>query len=292
MMPGESLNMMKKLSEIKKVAAFLAFIFSSAPSVTGQDLSLIETETEVSKIKINSFEKNFVDAGFNRYVLAAIRRMPIAGGYATSVAANNGLRKSIKLQNGAIRVSPTLAVPSYCSGATYLVFLMAFEEVCSNERVSFTDILRKKLIFEAQPDGVGIWGRWNSNGPGTARLFFETGLGVNFLDPKLAKAGDFLKVFWNEYIGAREKGHSVIFLGWAKNENGDDCVRYWSSNMPEGYGESTVPLKKIKLMLFSRFNSLGSAEKILRLEKDTYLSEMLQRDSDINEVKFKIGIIK
>jgi hypothetical protein len=33
------------------------------------------------------------------------------------------------------------------------------------------------IISSSQRDGAGIWGRWNANGPGTARLFYELGLG-------------------------------------------------------------------------------------------------------------------
>ena len=31
------------------------------------------------------------------------------------------------------------------------------------------------LMIRNQRDGEGIWGRWNANGPGTARLFHELG---------------------------------------------------------------------------------------------------------------------
>jgi hypothetical protein len=35
-------------------------------------------------------------------------------------------------------------------------------------------------MIRGQRDGEGIWGRWNANGPGTARLFHEMNLGENF----------------------------------------------------------------------------------------------------------------
>ena len=38
------------------------------------------------------------------------------------------------------------------------------------------------LLIAHQRDGQGVWGRWNANGPGTARLFTELRLGRNFTD--------------------------------------------------------------------------------------------------------------
>jgi hypothetical protein len=63
------------------------------------------------------------------------------------------------------------------------------------------------------PDGESLWGRWNANGPGTARLFYELGLGRNFTSFSAARPGDFLKIFWTDAVGKNENGHSVIFLG-------------------------------------------------------------------------------
>ena len=73
-----------------------------------------------------------------------------------------------------------------------------------------------QLMIRGQRDGAGIWGRWNANGPGTARLFYELGLGRNFDDFEAAQPGDFMKIFWSEEVGRAEHGHSVIYLGMEK----------------------------------------------------------------------------
>jgi hypothetical protein len=57
------------------------------------------------------------------------------------------------------------------------------------------------LMIRGQRDGEGIWGRWNANGPGTARLFQELGLGRNFDDFEEAEPGDFMKIFWSPEVG-------------------------------------------------------------------------------------------
>src|SRR5204863_8378 len=71
----------------------------------------------------------------------------------------------------------------------------------------------EKLIIRDQRDGEGIWGRWNANGPGTARLFHELQLGSNFDNFDQAKPGDCMKIFWSRQVGKSEHAHSTIFVG-------------------------------------------------------------------------------
>src|SRR5256885_5765061 len=52
------------------------------------------------------------------------------------------------------------------------------------------DTLDELMIRDGQRDGEGIWGRWNANGPGTARLFQELGIGRNFVDVSQAQPGE------------------------------------------------------------------------------------------------------
>jgi hypothetical protein len=80
----------------------------------------------------------------------------------------------------------------------------------------------ENLLIRGQGDGVGIWGRWNANGPGTARLFEELHLGKNFTSFEEARPGDFMKIFWNDNIGGTESGHSVIYLGRGSPKEKED----------------------------------------------------------------------
>ena len=59
---------------------------------------------------------------FNQRVLAAIDAMPVGGGYEVSRNAAQNLCGSVKAESGRLMVQPAAAQPSYCSGATYLVF--------------------------------------------------------------------------------------------------------------------------------------------------------------------------
>jgi hypothetical protein len=139
-------------------------------------------------------------------------------------------------------------------------------------------------------DGEGVWGRWNANGPGTARLFRELGLGRNFEDFTKARTGDFMKIFWTPEIGQRERGHSVIYLGRSKRD-GVEYVRFWSSNQAGGFGAKEVPRADIVRAIFSRLESPEALAKAPALPPvDDYLASLQRVDSSIEEVRAKCGL--
>jgi hypothetical protein len=145
-------------------------------------------------------------------------------------------------------------------------------------------------MIRGQRDGEGIWGRWNANGPGTARLFHEMDLGQNFDDFAEAQPGDFMKIFWSPEVGRAEHGHSVIYLGMEK-KLGLDYVRYWSSNIPTGYGEKSVPRNKIVHAIFSRLDTPGNLSRAQNAPAvDKYLASLLSARSTFEEAKAKCGM--
>jgi hypothetical protein len=147
----------------------------------------------------------------------------------------------------------------------------------------------QSLLIKGQSDGESVWGRWNANGPGTARLFYELGMGKNFHSLTSAKPGDFLKIFWTDQIGVKEFGHSVIFLGTRATPQGG-VIRIWSSNLNVGYSEKEIPLGKIKRMLFSRLLNASALQFVSRLPKrDAYLASMLTNASTQEEMSIMVG---
>ena len=148
----------------------------------------------------------------------------------------------------------------------------------------------ERLIIRDQHDGEGIWGRWNANGPGTARLFHELQLGQNFDNFDQAKPGDFMKIFWSRQVGRNEHGHSTIFLGTENRPDGQ-YVRYWSSNVPSGYGEKSVPRSKIAYAIFSRLQTPANLARINNAPfVDSYLASLLRTRSSIAEAGAKCGL--
>ena len=235
----------------------------------------------------------------NEYVLQAVSEMPVGGSYSTAHPAGLGLIAAVKTQPElAIDTAP--AHPSFCTSATYLVFLKALEHLRADGLFSVTASL---LPFLSPPgsvdslfndDGKGIWGRWNANGPGTARLFHELGMGEIFVGCNKKRPGDFMKIHWNDFVGGtKERGHSVVYLGERLNPiTQAPEVQYWSSNQANGYGTAWVARSRIIHAIFSRLqdpNALTHAPAIP--ETDDYLKGLLTNASTYAEEKEKSGVI-
>lgn len=227
---------------------------------------------------------------FNNLILEQIRTMPQGGQYSASSFATSRLQSAVSMESGQLLITPDSAFPSYCSGATYLVFLKTIEALRDRGALMLDQSTMESLLVRGQRDGQGIWGRWNANGPGTARLFHEMALGINFDDFSQARAGDFMKIFWSPEVGRTERGHSVIYLGMEKRD-GSDYVRFWSSNIPTGYGEKSVPRTKIVHAIFSRLDSPENLTRVPRpLLVDKYLASLLSTRSSYEEARAKCGM--
>ncbi|MBV8213328.1 MAG: hypothetical protein JOZ08_08900 [Verrucomicrobia bacterium] len=225
----------------------------------------------------------------NEVILQVIRTMPEGGGYSASNEANARLAEAARTVRGTLTLEPAIAKPSYCSGATYLVFLATLANL--NNQAPITGPLADSLAIKGQPDGVGIWGRWNSNGPGTACLFHELQIGENFTDWNSARQGDFMKIFWNPNVGRREHGHSAIYLG-TTTENGVEWVTFWSSNQPNGFGQKRVPKTKIAYVIFSRLKYPERLQHNFASlpRKNSYLASLLSKDSSLAEAMHNSGV--
>jgi hypothetical protein len=227
---------------------------------------------------------------YNNVVLDQIKQMPHGGKYSVSHFAKICLQRSAHFESGKFFVLPAAGSPSFCSGATYLVFIRTIEALRARGELHLDNATLEQLIIRDQHDGEGVWGRWNANGPGTARLFHELGLGQNFDNFDAAKPGDFMKIFWSRQVGKNEHGHSTIFLGTENRPDGQ-YVRFWSSNIPSGYGEKTVPRTKIAYAIFSRLQSPGNLARITNAPLvDTYLASLLRTRSSISEAGAKCGL--
>ena len=227
---------------------------------------------------------------YNALILEQVRKMPAGGRYSVSHFATIKLQSAAHFQSGKFFVIPTAPFPSFCSGATYLVFIKTLEALRDRGQLQLDFATLNQLIIRDQRDGEGIWGRWNANGPGTARLFHELDLGRNFTDFNQAQPGDFMKIFWNNNVGRREHGHSVIFLGLT-NRSDSQYVRFWSSNVPLGYGEKEVPRRKIAFAIFSRLQTPANLARIHSApETDTYLASLLLKSSSFAEALHMCGI--
>jgi hypothetical protein len=227
---------------------------------------------------------------YNSLILEQIKQMPQGGRYSVSRFAKLRLQSSAHFESGKFFILPSAASPSFCSGATYLVFIRTIDALRARGELHIDYPTLEQLIIRDQRDGKGIWGRWNANGPGTARLFHELGLGQNFDNFDQAKPGDFMKIFWSRQVGKSEHGHSTIFLGM-ESRFGMQYVRYWSSNIPSGYGEKRVPRNKVAYAIFSRLETPANLARINSAPSvDTYLASLLRTRSSISEAGTKCGL--
>jgi hypothetical protein len=223
----------------------------------------------------------------NHVIVSLLTSMPSGGGYSATAAATRELQSAVQTRGGILRVNPSLARTTYCSAATYLVFVRAIQSLLPPS--AFAGGLADALAVKGQPDGVGVWGRWNANGPGTACLFYELGVGHNFTSFEAARRGDFMKIFWTDAVGSREHGHSVIYLG-TEQQNGVEMIRFWSSNKPLGYGEKIVPRSRIAYAIFSRLDTPGNIERFVSLPtRNHYLAGLLATESSISEAVSQSG---
>ncbi len=239
-------------------------------------------------------------SSFNDVLLKAMRQLNQGGGYSVKQDASDLLKASIFVDNeGALKIVMSEKGPTFCSGATYLAFLKAIE----NSKLTLAEGVPAKLraVNEQEKwlnDGHGFWGRWNANGPGTAMAVKELDLGINFRDDGFyqAKAGDFLKIFWTEEVGKKEKGHSVIFTRVIpKNAKGSKIkkVCYWSSQGKVGIGEDCAEREKIKNMIFSRITKPWNINKVSNLsEVNDYLAGLLKNESSFEEAVKLTGTLK
>src|SRR6184192_2597563 len=121
-------------------------------------------------------------ASYNALILEQMGKMPSGGKYSVSHFAKIKLQLAAHFESGKFFVIPTKPYVSFCSGATYLVFIKTIEELRDRGQLQLDFATLNQLIIREQHDGEGVWGRWNANGPGTARLFHELNLGRNFTD--------------------------------------------------------------------------------------------------------------
>ncbi len=222
-------------------------------------------------------------ADWNAEVLRAVRAMPKGGGYSVASEASQRFREAVSVGRDGLRIEARGATPSYCSSATYLVLLKVLAKAQDDGRLRLPKAAWVAMAPAPQADGEGVWGRWNANGPGAARLLNTLGAGKNFTGYGDARAGDFMKIFWRDAVGKHERGHLVVYLG-REMKGGLPHVRFWSSNKPGGYGEKSVPQSEIARAIFSRLDAPENFARVADLPRsDGYLSKLLERESSFDE---------
>jgi hypothetical protein len=200
----------------------------------------------------------------NDLILSAASKYSIGGTHTVTPPEPGitALSKTITIQNGRLAFNLNAMNPHFCTSATYLVFVTVLQDTL---RKLDDATMKALLVHLEQKDGDGVWGRWNADGPGIAKLFADLGLGRNFTRWSEARPGDFMKVFWKDPIGEPgELGHAVIYLG-SFEQNGQKFFRAWSSHTGVGMAVKTFPVANASRVIFSRLENPGAIQRANQL---------------------------
>ena len=220
---------------------------------------------------------------YNAMILDIIKGLPSGGGYSRGGSFQLPTITAHNIGAGHWEMRVYDGFPSHCTSATYALLTRLIAVLQDSGRIALDgEHIESLSPKNRMPDGTtlvdgqGAFQIFNANGAGTAALLKHTGTGMSFRDDKLAYArpGDFLKMFWNDNVGASEKGHQVVYLGH-KTVGGRDMLCFWGSQrqnkkkrpggtealyfpateggkVEDGYGEACRPRSDVKAMIFSR----------------------------------------
>lgn len=199
------------------------------------------------------FDKYTGDADFNGYVLQAIDKVqataPGGGGYFANNKADppeSPIGYALKLFGQAL-FAPFKRTTSFCTGASYSVFIETLNLIDAAEPLPVLDAAHADAMRMQEPDGsrrkdgVRFWGHWNGNSPGISTAMTRySDVGVVIPDWKRARPGDFMDIDWKD-----GRAHTVVFLGWYVNK-GQKSMLIWSSQeSSDGLGDYMVPIERI-----------------------------------------------
>lgn len=158
--------------------------------------------------------------GIAARVLAEIEAYPTAGGYAwPAPRGSHGMRRDLAA-GGERFARATPDGSTHCSGLTFEVFWRAFEASPS----------RPALDADAARALMRLWFVPEHGGKGPAEALPTHGLGRVIDDLEAVQPGDFVQAWMNN-----GRGHTMIFLGWERDDAGAIVgLRHFSSHPSTG----------------------------------------------------------
>ena len=191
--------------------------------------------------------------GYNDYALQAIDKVQATamdgGGYFIGIKAvptESPIGYKLKLFDRPLLEPPRTT--SYCSGSTYAAFIEQLNLIFSKkERKKLSDERYEAIRMQEENGGrredtIKFWGKWNDDGFGSHYALVQYAKMGEEIKPPQARPGDFINISW-----VKGGGHSVVFLGWYQDENGQKNIVYWASQTrTNGFGDEVIPLERIK----------------------------------------------
>ena len=191
--------------------------------------------------------------GYNDYALQAIDKVQATamdgGGYFIGIKAvptESPIGYKLKLFDRPLLEPPRTT--SYCSGSTYAAFIEQLNLIFSKKEGKKLSDERYEAIRMQEENGgrredtIKFWGKWNDDGFGSHYALVQYAKMGEEIKPPQARPGDFINISW-----VKGGGHSVVFLGWYQDENGQKNIVYWASQTrTNGFGDEVIPLERIK----------------------------------------------
>ena len=191
--------------------------------------------------------------GYNYFVLQAIDKVQATamdgGGYFIGIKAvptESPIGYKLKLFDRPLLEPPRTT--SYCSGSTYAAFIEQLNLIFSKKEGKKLSDERYEAIRMQEENGgrredtIKFWGKWNDDGFGSHYALVQYAKMGEEIKPPQARPGDFINISW-----VKGGGHSVVFLGWYQDENGQKNIVYWASQTrTNGFGDEVIPLERIK----------------------------------------------
>jgi len=221
--------------------------------------------------------------GYNDYILQGIDQAQSSamdgGGYFTGITAQpteSPIGYELQLLGRPLLDPPRTT--SYCSGASYTAFIEGLNRILRDMDHPPLDYDHYEAMRMQEPDGgrredlIKFWGYWNADGFGSHFALVQyAGMGRE-IKPENARPGDFMNISWKSGLG-----HSVVFLGWYRDAEGQNNVVYWSSQKStNGMSDQVVPLDKVKYVKIVR---LTRPERLFDFDINTPVNTDVPPDS-------------
>ena len=220
--------------------------------------------------------------GFNDFILKGIDKAqasaPDGGGYftgKTAVPTESPIGYELSLFDRPLLDPPRPT--SYCSGASYTAFIEGLNLIFNETEKEDLDyqhyeaMRMQEVDGSRRNDGIKYWGHWNADGFGSHFALVQySGMGKE-IKPENARPGDFVNISWKSGLG-----HSVVFLGWYKDDVGKNNILYWSSQKStNGMGDQIVSMDKVKEVKIVR---LTSPQQLFSFDTKTLINTNVKGD--------------
>jgi len=250
--------------KVRIVYLLFVLLFCSIFTLPETGIEIIYKSAGPFPRKHTSHEKIFSEnvSDYNRYILRAIDKIQgqamNGGGYYTNKqdkSKESPIGYPLKIFNYPLINPPRTT--SYCTGATFAAFIEAINLIYPDEGARLTTDRYEALKMQEmngarRKDFVKVWGNWNTQWgvPYVMIKYLEMG---KIVTQREARPGDFINILFKG-----GGGHSAIFLGWYKNENGETQLLYWSSQ-PEtnGISDHSISTAKISRLAIVRLTNPG-----------------------------------